>query len=250
MEAEGSFYLNKDPIRPGFQILLTATQEFLLDKIKQYLEDNLGFDSYSAWFIKNSSVISINIKKARDNSKPTVMLNIRDIRILHNYLIPYFSMFKFVSKKKLDFIDFKTICQVVYKGAHKDNIIKALIIKLSESMNDFRLSNYKGKIPKQIITQADLNKLDSALPLSEHLFDGRVRDITTGNIDYNNESSIYLISRLNSTEELLVKSLKETADLVGIHYETLSKHLNIRQYDKDVTKINNYLIKRIKVFYK
>jgi hypothetical protein len=47
IEAEGSFYLNRDPIRPGFQILLTGAQEPLLLKIKEYLEDDLGFDFYS-----------------------------------------------------------------------------------------------------------------------------------------------------------------------------------------------------------
>jgi hypothetical protein len=47
IEAEGSFYLNRDPIRPGFQILLTAAQEPLLIKIKEYLDNNLGFDRYS-----------------------------------------------------------------------------------------------------------------------------------------------------------------------------------------------------------
>lgn len=47
IEAEGSFYLTRDPLRPGFQILLTAAQEPLLVKIKEYLENNLGFDRYS-----------------------------------------------------------------------------------------------------------------------------------------------------------------------------------------------------------
>lgn len=47
IEAEGSFYLNRDQVRPGFQVLLTAAQEPLLIKIKEYLENNLGFDSYS-----------------------------------------------------------------------------------------------------------------------------------------------------------------------------------------------------------
>jgi hypothetical protein len=47
IEAEGSFYLRRDPLRPGFQILLTCAQEPLLIKIKEYIRDNLGFDHYS-----------------------------------------------------------------------------------------------------------------------------------------------------------------------------------------------------------
>jgi hypothetical protein len=58
----------------------------------------------------------------------------------------------------------------------------------------------------------DINMLNNALYLSKHLADGRVRDITTGNIDYNNESSVYYILNPNN-EELIVKSLKEAADI-------------------------------------
>jgi hypothetical protein len=43
------------------------------------------------------------------------------------------------------------------------------------------------------MTENDISMLDNALPLSEYLPDGRVKDIATGRIDYNNESSVYLI---------------------------------------------------------
>jgi len=47
IEGEGSFYLNRDPIRPGFQILMTAGQEPMFTEIKRYLKEELGFDKYS-----------------------------------------------------------------------------------------------------------------------------------------------------------------------------------------------------------
>jgi len=90
--------------------------------------------------------------------------------------------------------------------------------------------------------------LNNALPLSKHLVDGRVRDITTGNIDYNNESSVYSILNPNN-EELIVKSLKEAADIVDVHYSTLSKKLDIESKDFTV-EVNHHFIKRIGVFYK
>jgi hypothetical protein len=248
IEAEGSFYLNRDPIRPGFQILLTAAQEPLLIKIKEYLENNLGFDLYSLWRIKNSSVISVNPKKAVGKSKPAVTFDIRDVRILHNYFLPYLDKLNFLSKKFQDFFDLKIICRTVYNGAHKNGIIKDLVIKLSLGMNDFRLSNYKGKIPKQVMTKEDINILENALPLSKHLPDGRVRDTATGNIDHNNESSVYLIINPNN-EELIVKSLKEAGNIIGNHYTTLSKKLDVLSPDS-TTEINNHSIRRIKVLYK
>jgi len=187
-------------------------------------------------------------KKAVGNSKPTVTFDIRNLRILHNYFLPYLNKLNFLSKKSLDFSDFKIICRTAYNGGHKNGIIKDLLVKLSHSMNDFRLSNYNGKIPKQVITKNDINMLENALPLSEHLPDGRVRDTATGNIDYNNESSVYHIIKPNN-EELIVKSLKEAGETVGVHYATLSKRLDVESPDF-VAEINHHFIKRIKVFYK
>ena len=51
-------------------------------------------------------------------------------------------------------------------------------------------------------------------------------------------------------EELIVKSLKEASDIVGIHYATLSKRLDVLSPDKTFgVEINQYTIKRIKVYY-
>lgn len=126
----------------------------------------------------------------------------------------------------------------------KNGTIKDLAVKLSLGMNDFRLSNYKGKIPKQVMTEEERDILENALPLSEHLPDGRVRDTSTGNIDHNNESSVYQIINPNH-EELIVKSLKEAGDMVGVHYTTLSRRLDNLS---PVAEINLYSVKRIRVF--
>ena len=109
-------------------------------------------------------------------------------------------------------------------------------------MNDFRLSNYKGKIPKQVVSIDELNILENTLPMSEHLPDGRARDITTGNIDHNNESSVYLVA--GSDKELIVKSLKEASEIVGVHYATLSKKLDASV----MAEVNDYSTRRIGVF--
>jgi hypothetical protein len=248
IEGEGSFYLNRDPIRPGFQILMTASQEPLFIEIKKYLKDELGFDSYSLWREENSSVISVTLKKAVGNSKSAVTLDIRDVRVLHNYFLPYLSKLNFLSKKFKDFSDLKTICRVVYNGGHKDKTIKELLVKLSQSMNDFRLSNYKGKIPKQVISKDELSLLENALPMSEHLSDGRVRDIATGNIDHNNESSVYLITPSEGIAspdgQFIVKSLKEASEIVGVHYATLSRKLDVNF----TAEVNYHSITRIRVF--
>ena len=94
--------------------------------------------------------------KAKGNAKETVSLDITNIYVLNNYLNPFLANLKFLSKKGQDFKDFLLICQTLYKGSHKDKKIKDLIVKLSFSMNDFRLSTYNGK-EKQFITQEEIS---------------------------------------------------------------------------------------------
>lgn len=91
IEGDGSFSLNRIIIEPVFSIQLTESQLPLLLEIKKYLENNLGFDSYSIYKLNNSSIISIGKSKAVNNSKPMVSLKIKNIHILTNYLIPFFS---------------------------------------------------------------------------------------------------------------------------------------------------------------
>lgn len=133
---------------------------------------------------------------------------------------------------------------MVYNGGHKDKTIKELLVKLSQSMNDFRLSNYKGKIPKQVMSADELSTLENTLPMSEHLPDGRVRDIATGNIDHNNESSVYQVACPD--RQFIVKSLKEASEIVGVHYATLSKKLDASAGMP--AKVNDYSVRRIGVF--
>lgn len=90
---------------------------------------------------------------------------------------------------------------------HRNDEIKDLLVKLSHSINDFRLSNYHGSIPKQLMSENEMSMLENALPLFEYLPDGRVRDIVTGQVYSRNESSVYLIQKADG-EQLLVKSLK------------------------------------------
>lgn len=79
-----------------------------------------------------------------------------------------------------------------------------------------------------------------------------VKDIESGKINYQNESRAYLIIKFelsNANEkELIVKSLKEAADVVGIHYSTLSKRLISAAGSNSAVEVNNNLIRRVKVF--
>jgi hypothetical protein len=258
IEGEGSFSFSREKLRPNFQLLFTAAQKPLLEEIKRYLISNLGLDRFSLWKINNSSIIGIYEFKSKGNSKPTVSLEIRDLRVLHNYIIPFLSSMSFISKKGLDFADFILICQLLYVGAHKDSKIKELILRLSLGMNDFRLSTYKGdssRLNKALFTD-EFTLLKEVVAISSQNNQLRSQELSLVDEDFSSDqdpgtwninSVVYLIIRPDKAE-LLVASLKEAAGIVGVHYSTLSKLLASLSTPSKGVDINNNIVIKVKVF--
>ena len=181
IEGDGSFFLRRDNLTPVFSIENTAVQLPVMLKIKEFLEASLGFDTFSLYKVKNTYTIAIASIKARTiNSKSTVSITIQNINVLNNYLIPFFGNEEFLTKKGKDFYDFKIICKVIYEGGHRIDKIKALILKLSNTMNNFRLSTYNGEVKS--LTQEELEILLYAEATVIRLLDGRVIDSTTKKI--------------------------------------------------------------------
>jgi hypothetical protein len=181
IEGDGSFFLRRDNLTPVFSLENTAVQLPVMLKIKEFLEAYLGFDTFSLYKLKNTYTIAIASIKARTiNSKSNVSITIKNINVLNNYLIPFFGNEEFLTKKGKDFHDFKFICKVIYEGGHRIDKIKALILKLSNTMNNFRLSTYNGEVKS--LTQEELEILLCAEPTVIRLLDGRVIDSTTKKI--------------------------------------------------------------------
>lgn len=248
IEGDGSFFIRRDNLTPTFSIENTGVQLPVLLNIKEFLENSLGFDKYSLHKIKNSSIILITTVKARSvNGKSSVFLTINNINILYNYLIPFFSDAEFLTKKGKDFHDFKIISKAVYEGAHRKEEIRSLILNLSNTMNNFRLSTYNGVV--QYLNQEELNKLITAVPTIERLIDGRVRDKITKKILPRQVSCVYEILK-NDEEVLLSGSLTEAASIVGLYPETLSKYLDVELLKLDFIEIKNFKIRRVGVFCK
>lgn len=224
--------------------MLTEKQLPLLEKIKEYLINNMGFYSYSKYKLANSSAITINHQKARNNSKGSVLLLIKNIHILHNYFLPFLGDLNFFTKKYNDYKDFKIICKAVYLGAHKQSEIKPLILKLSLTMNNYRLSTNCGKV--EYLSKLEMDTLLNISPSIEHLSDGRQRDVITGKIVHQHTSCVYEIVNKSSGEIILKLTLSDAAQAIGIDIKTLSKYLDIK-----VTKsveVKGYMVRRVGVF--
>lgn len=232
---------------PTFSIELTGVQLPVLLKIKEFLENSLGFDPYSLYKLKNSSIIAINTIKAKNNTKSSVSLTIKNINVLNNYFIPFFAESVFLTKKALDFNDFKLISKAVFIGGHRTEMVRSLILKLSNTMNNFRLSTYKGTVQKLNIKE--INIITEAIPTIQHLLDGRVIDIYTKKLLPRLVTCVYEI--YNADESfVLANSLTEAASIVGLYPDTLSKYLDIEVLNTTSTfvYIKNIKIRRVKVF--
>jgi len=246
IEGDGSFFIRRDNLVPTIAIELHASQLPVLIKIKEFLENNLGFDKYSMFKLRNSSIISITKSNSKENSKASVSLIIKNIRVLHNYLIPFFSEMEFLSKKGLDFADFKFICIAIYNGIHRIDGMKEIILKLSYNMNNYRLStNIK---PVEILSKEELDKLININPTVKYLFDGRQVDILTNKVLHQQVSCVYEIYKPNN-EIVLANTLQEAGLIVNVYPETISKHLDsIGHNPEQYIEIKNNKIRRIAVF--
>jgi hypothetical protein len=247
VEGDGSFFMRRDTLIPVFGIEITGVQYEVLIKIKEFLEKSLGFDKYSLYKLKNSSTIAVTTVKARKGSKSSVAITIKNVRVLNSYLVPFLEDMTFLTKKGQDFQAFKTICRVVHNGAYKNVEIKKIMLKLSYTMNNYRLStNTASGSP---LSKDEWDKLYSASATVKYLFDGRVRDISTGKTIHQQISCVYEILEQDG-EVLIANNLSEAASIVGVYPDTLSKYLDVEIQDSEEywIQLNNRKIRRIPVF--
>ena len=73
-------------------------------------------------------------------------MNINDHFILSKILVPFFDNLHFLTKKELDFKDWKNILKLKTHAAYARHLSKEgadLIMEIAKNMNNHRLSNYK-----------------------------------------------------------------------------------------------------------
>lgn len=176
----------------------------------------------------------------RGTSKGAVRVIIRNVHLINNYVLPFFKNLGFISKKGLDFSDFVLICHLLYIGAHRDENIKSLILKLSDTMNNSRLSNSKKAVT--IMTKDEMGLLMNATPHYEHLADGRIIEIRSQRVV--NQCSIYVI---NSPDGLVQRALT-IDEIVACVGSSRSRINSLFQSNPEGGTINGYFVKRVKVF--
>ena len=234
IEGEGSFFISRSRIEPSFSLQLHSNQIFLLERIKDFFIDELGFDPYSVHKLRR---FSNSITVIKDKEKAVAILRISNINVINNYLLPYLSASDFLTKKREDFVDFKLISSAVYKGSHKVKEIKELILKLSYTMNNYRLTtNKKGIV---VITVEERETIKNATQTLERLKDGRLRDMETGKLETKSSQCLYEAIKFTSSsnkiredfvltgpdnpEVLIFDTLKDTSKSLDIDVRKLKR---------------------------
>lgn len=184
------------------------------------------------------------MKKAVKKSKPLVGLYINNLHFINNYLLPFFNSGKFFSKKYKDLKDFNIITTAIYRGTHLNKSLKSTILKLSYTMNNFRLSSNEIGY----ISEAEKDFLINAKPSIEHLNDGRELNISSQKIIHRRSSSCVYEVIDKSDKKSIKLNLQETAKSLDIGFNNLKRRLDNQQLDKLYILVKDKKVRRIRVF--
>ncbi|CAL1705858.1 unnamed protein product [Somion occarium] len=200
----------------------------LFKKIKEYL---------------NSVNLSISKPRSnRINSNSTCVLEIINIHILHNVIIPIFSVkcegFQILQSKKLkDFNDWFIVVKIYYNGYHILAEGISLINDIKSNWNNFRLST--NKIKSNIDPFELENKLNYlfSLPAPYEIKNG-VRLLRGTNNFVSEKLPILCLDQTNN--KLNFSSITECSKALKIDRSTIKKYLITGEFYKSYKFIPNY----------
>nr|ATI20449.1 LAGLIDADG endonuclease [Juglanconis juglandina] len=163
IEGEGYFSIATKDYRTMFGLGLTAVESKVLEGIKEYLMVLLPPAGEGKYKItrKDTNIVSVMVdSKAKDtNSKPMAKLSSYKTDYLSNVLVPFLDSLTWLSKKFLDYEDWKLVLEIKNQGKHFTEEGKEVILILVNRMNNNRLSTSKidkGEI--KYVAAANLDK--------------------------------------------------------------------------------------------
>ena len=233
IEGEGSFSLsNPKTMAISFTLSLTAAQTPLINAIKNYLGSYIIVDarlksSPDYLEIINKIVFVYARKKRREADKPQIEITLKQIKFIHDKFIPMLFELNFVTKKYKDFLVWAFIASLIYKGKHTTKAGRELIIKISKSMNRYRLSTYKHQESKVKIAQSLMDlvlNMDDVYIKGE---DGLRIKASDGTLV--SRQLFYILASGSNGEKLIFKSSDECADYFKVTSQTINVKIAKRQ---------------------
>ena len=199
IEGEGSFNFtttkNTNWVSSNFSIAQTEVQKPLMAAIKDFL-DYLGSEkNINSKKFKLIPRCGLDYSKARENTKAKYDVNTSSIYFIYKFFIPFLNKYNFLTKKHLDFLDWKIGVAMIIRGYHTIPKGRELLLAIANGMNNARLNSNKNifnnNLNNTILSQIQLlrdneNNLGKILLdiLGEPLYklgnQGELIDILTG----------------------------------------------------------------------
>lgn len=105
IEGDGSFFVSRTDIEPTLSISATAIST--PKHCKAIALNSIDARVRGSFLCEGEN----QFVESRNKAKASIILVIKNIKVLNNYLIPYLKDLKFRTKKGLDFLDFTDICR-------------------------------------------------------------------------------------------------------------------------------------------
>ena len=139
VEGEGFFSIDLKSNRLVFGVGQTASEVDVLMAVKRFLLDLPG-DYKTSRVDTNVVGLTVNKKAKNENSKPMARIAVYKSDFIKNVLVPFFDNLIWLSKKELDYQDWKLILNIKLQGKHFTDEGKEIIYLLFSGMNEKRLS--------------------------------------------------------------------------------------------------------------
>nr|YP_010727788.1 homing endonuclease [Leptographium wingfieldii]WDZ67425.1 homing endonuclease [Leptographium wingfieldii]WDZ67472.1 homing endonuclease [Leptographium wingfieldii]WDZ67519.1 homing endonuclease [Leptographium wingfieldii]WDZ67565.1 homing endonuclease [Leptographium wingfieldii]WDZ67611.1 homing endonuclease [Leptographium wingfieldii] len=224
LEGDGTFYLSKHDMSVHFSLVTTTINKNFLLKIREFILNLL--DEHSYLLGSTTKLINIIDKKSNNGHRAVSLLDITQIDFVYNILIPYLESLEFRTKKYKDFLDFKALAMLIFQGKHLTDNGKELMIKLSNTMNDNRLSTNPSPKILDTKTQFGREALDLLIksdPLISIDSEGRAMVISENK--YIRSTYVIKVYFLNGTVSYFTSGTS-CAKSLHVSNDTITKRLN------------------------
>jgi len=255
IEGEGSFSIAKNNyFSLEFGISQTLSEKKVMLEIQRFL---LSLPGNYPIRNKFSNVVALNEDKKAKNerSNPIVKIQVSDSNYISNVIIPFFDNLIWLSKKELDYLDWKVVLNLKIQGKHFLPEGNDIIVSICNRMNLNRLSTnikseacLEGKITKSSAGSSIIKDLDLKIKLLLE---------APSNLEVHSDGKIYIKSLgkyLRGRGNVKVEVFKEgiffrSFDSIvdcSKHFKVDPKTINRRLDSGDTLKYNNesYTLKR------
>lgn len=255
IEGEGSFSIAKNNyFSLEFGISQTLSEKKVMLEIQRFLLSLPGNYSVRSKF---SNVVPLNEDKKAKNerSNPIVKIQVTDSNYISNVIIPFFDSLIWLSKKELDYLDWKVVLNLKIQGKHFLPEGNDIIVSICNRMNLNRLStniNSEGDLEGNKIVSSAVSSIIKDLDLKIKLLleaPSNLEVHSDGKI-YINSLGKYLRGRGNVKVEvfkegLLFRIFDSIVDC-SKHFKVDTRTINRRLDSGDTLKYNNefYILKR------